>query len=101
LSPFIARQEPFSCEHCQAEVKPLEKGSYRNHCPYCLFSKHVDLEGPGDRKSPCGGLMRPASLDQSGKKGWVIIHECTICGKKINNKAAQDDQIDKFDSELI
>ncbi|MBU1911151.1 RNHCP domain-containing protein, partial [Patescibacteria group bacterium] len=50
---FIARQEPFVCEHCSAQVNPLEKGTYRNHCPHCLFSKHVDLECPGDRKSPC------------------------------------------------
>jgi hypothetical protein len=21
---------------------PLKRGSYRNHCPACLYSKHVD-----------------------------------------------------------
>ncbi len=97
---FISRQEPFNCEHCNAEVTPIEHGSYRNHCPNCLFSKHVDLEGPGDRKSPCGGLMRPVGIDQSGKKGFVIIHECMICGKRINNKAAPDDRLDAFNLAL-
>ena len=93
MIPFIPRQEPFTCDHCGAGVAPIKNGSYRNHCPHCLFSKHVDLEGHGDRKSPCGGLMMPVQLNQSGKKGWVITHECTQCGKKINNKAAEDDNL--------
>jgi hypothetical protein len=46
--PFIARQEPFVCEHCGKAVEPLAKGSYRNHCPHCLWSKHVDDVGPGE-----------------------------------------------------
>ncbi|WDF05905.1 RNHCP domain-containing protein [Shouchella hunanensis] len=33
-------------------------GSYRNHCPFCLYSKHQDII-PGDRASTCGGLMEP------------------------------------------
>ena len=33
----------FNCEHCGKEVLPLSDGSYRNHCPYCLYSKHVDI----------------------------------------------------------
>lgn len=91
---FIAREEPFTCEHCGASVAPLEGGTYRNHCPHCLWSKHVDDQGPGDRASLCGGMMEPVSLDQSGKKGWMVIHECEKCGKKIPNKLAGDDQKD-------
>ena len=30
----------FTCEHCGMVVEPLENGSYRNHCPSCLYSKH-------------------------------------------------------------
>ncbi len=96
---FIARQESFTCEHCNKEVSPLEKGSYRNHCPFCLYSKHVDEEGPGDRASDCGGVMCPVSLDQDGKKGWMVVHECMQCGKRIPNKAAPDDQLAEFRSE--
>jgi hypothetical protein len=73
---FIARQEPFVCEYCKAQVSPLEQGSYRNHCPKCLRSKHVDRDGPGDRLSTCGGLMHPLSIDYKGSKGWIIVHEC-------------------------
>jgi len=89
---FIARQEPFTCEHCSKEVKPLEDGSYRNHCPHCLYSKHVDEEGPGDRASACGGLMKPDSIDHNSKKGWMIIPVCVKCGKRMPNKLAPDDE---------
>ena len=51
----------FTCEHCGREVVPLTSGSYRNHCPFCLYSKHVDAL-PGDRMSECGGLMEPVGL---------------------------------------
>ncbi len=90
--PFIARQEPFVCEHCHAQVEPLEAGSYRNHCPRCLWSKHVDDIGPGDRASLCGGLMEPIDRDYDGKKGWMIVHRCIKCDKTIPNKRAPDDE---------
>ncbi len=93
---FIARQEPFICIHCGASIEPLEHGSYRNHCPICLYSKHVDRDGPGDRLSPCQGPMRPDHLDQDTKRGWMIVHICETCGKTIPNKAADDDQIIEF-----
>jgi hypothetical protein len=93
---FITRQEHFQCEHCHAIVQPLPHGSYRNHCPRCLYSKHVDAVGPGDRASMCHGLMEPLTLDQDGKRGWMIIHRCVACGKQIPNRAAPDDQIIEF-----
>jgi len=93
---FIARQEPFICEHCTMAVEPLERGSYRNHCPFCLWSKHVDSEGPGDRASSCQGLMTPVAMDHDGKKGWVLVHECESCGKTITNKIAPDDDITEW-----
>lgn len=94
--PFIARQEPFTCEHCGVAVAPLEHGSYRNHCPVCLWSKHVDDAGPGDRASLCQGLMEPIGLDLRANKGWMIVHRCEKCGKEIVNKTAPDDDIETF-----
>ena len=94
--PFIARQEAFTCEHCGKEVEELTTGSYRNHCPFCLWSKHVDRDGPGDRASECRGTMKPVSLDQRGKKGWMINHVCVECGKRIPNIVAPDDDIVGF-----
>jgi len=93
---FLPRQEPFVCEHCGCAVEPIEHGPCRNHCPLCLYSKHVDALGPGDRASVCQGLMEPITLDQDGKRGWMILHRCIACGKLIPNKTAPDDQIIEF-----
>jgi DNA-directed RNA polymerase subunit RPC12/RpoP len=93
---FIAREESFICGHCGSTVEPLIHGSYRNHCPFCLYSKHVDKEGPGDRASDCLSLMKPKSLDYRSNKGWIIIHECIRCHKIQPNKSAPDDEIVKF-----
>jgi len=99
LMIFLPRQEPFICEHCRTSVVPLKHGTYRNHCPTCLWSKHVDSEGPGDRSSTCGGMMAPVSLDFRSKKGWILIHECEKCGKRVPNKAAPDDDLTCFSKE--
>lgn len=98
---FIAKQEPFTCEKCGKPVDDLSNGSYRNHCPFCLYSKHVDKEGPGDRLSECGGLMMPLGLIQSSGKGWILVHECITCGKRIKNKAAPDDDLAKISGPYI
>jgi hypothetical protein len=90
---FITINEEFNCENCN-QKNPLLKGSCRNHCVFCLYSKHVDEEVPGDRKSNCFGLMEPVELDQNAEKGYVIIHKCTKCGKKSRNKVAFDDNFD-------
>ncbi|WP_353893083.1 RNHCP domain-containing protein [Proteinivorax hydrogeniformans] len=79
----------FLCENCSEIVLQLTNGSYRNHCPFCLFSKHVD-ENPGDRKSQCNALMQPICITYNPKKGYQITHRCTVCGKEQKNKAAQD-----------
>jgi hypothetical protein len=58
----------------------------------------VDVN-PGDRASNCGGMLEPVGVEQSGKKGWVIVHRCQKCGNIRRNKAALDDpnQPDDFD----
>ena len=88
----------FTCAHCGAQVQPLRNGSVRNHCPACLHSRHVDVQ-PGDRASDCGGVMAPVGIEQSGKKGWVIVHRCLKCGHTGRNRAALDDpaQPDSWD----
>ena len=80
----------FVCAHCGAEVPPLQNGSYRNHCPYCLHSLHVDVF-PGDRANDCGGLLEPVGAEYRGKKGWVVVHRCRRCGEVRRNKAALED----------
>lgn len=99
---FIAQgtNEGFNCSHCGKQVLALANGSYRNHCPYCLYSLHVDIN-PGDRASDCQGSLKPIAVEHSGKKGWVIIHRCERCGEIRRNKAALDDPNLPDDFELI
>lgn len=68
---------------------PLTNGSYRNHCPTCLYSKHVDVV-PGDRASACHGPMRPVRLEHRSGKGRVIVHRCEWCGCERPNRVAAD-----------
>lgn len=68
---------------------PLANGGYRNHCPECLWSRHLDIS-PGDRQSSCRALMRPVAVEQRGGKGLVIVHQCTGCGFSRPNRIADD-----------
>ncbi len=83
---FTKNDSGFICAHCGKQVPPLGFTS-RNHCPFCLYSLHVDVM-PGDRANPCGGLMRPVATEPHPKKGYIIIHECTKCGVRGRNRAA-------------
>lgn len=90
----------FTCLHCGLEVPPLANGSYRNHCPYCLYSRHLDVN-PGDRASDCGGVLEPVGVDYSAKKGWIILSRCRRCGEVRRNKAALDDPLLPDDYEVL
>ncbi|MDP7638098.1 MAG: RNHCP domain-containing protein [Candidatus Hydrogenedentes bacterium] len=79
----------FVCEHCGQAVAPLTNGSYRNHCPFCLYSKHVDM-APGDRMSHCSGMMEPIGLRHKSGKGFQVVHKCLRCSEQRVNKVASD-----------
>jgi hypothetical protein len=83
---FIKRVEDFLCEHCGFSV---QGSGYTNHCPRCLWSKHVDVE-PGDRAEACGGLMEPVRLEGSSPD-YRIVHRCTRCGIERRILAAPGD----------
>ncbi len=97
------KKETFRCLHCgeMVAVHELMGTKHRNHCPSCLWSKHVDLEMSGDRKSECGGGMEPIGLtfkhegyDKYGKlkRGEIMmVHRCASCGDISINRAAADD----------
>jgi len=79
----------FTCDHCGKHVLPLTNGSYRNHCPFCLYSKHVDRL-PGDRAQSCDGLMAPVGIHYNSQKGYQIVHRCLRCGEESMCKTARD-----------
>lgn len=85
--------EPFTCEKCDMFVEKLSNGSFRNHCPYCLHSKHVDII-PGDRLEICMGLMGPIGIEKHSQKGWMIVHKCQMCSKICRNKTAPEDNVE-------
>lgn len=81
----------FICGHCGQTVVPEADGTmHRNHCPHCLWSKHLDLT-PGDRRSGCRGDMEPIALWIRKGGEWAIIHRCHACGALRSNQIAGDD----------
>jgi rubrerythrin len=86
---FQRTKEDFTCEQCGFFVRG---SGYTNHCPQCLWSKHVDVN-PGDRQATCHGLMQPMSVEIKNGE-YVILHRCITCGFERKNKAAKGDNFD-------
>lgn len=78
---FQRVKEDFICGQCGQKVKG---SGYTNHCPRCLWSRHVDIN-PGDRAAGCGGLMEPIGLEMKAEN-YIITHQCIACGHKKKNK---------------
>ena len=88
---FQKRTEDFVCEQCGIQVKGT---GYTDHCPACLWSKHLDIN-PGDRRAGCGGLMAPEGVEI--KSGEYIIHyRCTKCGYHFKVKASPEDNFEEM-----
>ena len=83
--------ENFICENCSSYVEML-KYSARDHCPNCLYSKHVDIN-PGDRNNNCKGLLKPIDIEKF-KNTYKIIYKCEKCGEIHKNIMAKDDNVD-------
>lgn len=81
MRKFQRTIENFVCEQCGQTV--IGDG-YTNHCPACLYSKHVDI-APGDRAASCGGLMRPIGSELKGGR-YFIQQECVRCGFRRKNR---------------
>ncbi len=87
---FQRHFEDFICEHCGQSVSG---NGYTNHCPKCLWSKHVDVN-PGDRAAICQGLMKPIDLEQRADEQAIIQH-CIKCGFERKNKVVKEDDVDE------
>ena len=88
---FSKNDNSFICENCNKLVSTLKYTS-RDHCPYCLYSKHVDIN-PGDRLNACLGLLKPISIEKY-KDTYKIIYKCIKCNKIHKNIMANDDNMD-------
>ena len=87
---FQKKVEDFICEHCGTKVVG---SGYTNHCPQCLWSKHVDIN-PGDRAAKCGGLMLPVDVVfEHGQQN--LIQQCQTCGRQKKNELASNDNMEE------
>ena len=91
MKRFNMIDEDFICEHCKTNVTKLNYTA-RDHCPNCLYSKHLDIN-PGDRLNTCQGLMKPIAIEKY-KDNYKIIYKCLKCNKLHKNKIALDDNMD-------
>lgn len=85
--------ETFRCVRCKRQIESLSFGTqHRNHCPYCLWSRHLDNH-PGDRKSGCQSAMEPIAIALREGGEWVLIHRCVGCSVLHENRIAGDDSM--------
>lgn len=91
MKRFTMKDENFICENCGHMVNKLNYTA-RDHCPVCLFSKHIDIL-PGDRENKCHGLLKPIGIEKF-KNTYKILYECEKCHEKHKNIMANDDNMD-------
>lgn len=86
------RGDAFRCLGCRRDVPVRALGTaHRNHCPYCLTSRHVDGRAPGDRGEECRAPMDALTLAVRDDGEWLLIHRCRACGTLKANRPAYDD----------
>jgi len=88
---FQRRIEDFVCDNCGAATMGT---GYTDHCPKCLWSKHVDIN-PGDREADCGGLMEPIGIEVKNQE-YIIHYKCTKCGYKHRVKSVPKDALEEM-----
>lgn len=93
MKRFNMIDEEFICENCNNKVEKLNYTA-RDHCPLCLYSKHVDIS-PGDRMNTCKGLLEPIGIEKY-KDTYKIIYKCQKCGELHKNIMAKDDNYKKI-----
>jgi hypothetical protein len=87
-----SRDGTFRCRQCKTIVgPPISGGRHRNHCPLCLYSRHVDRSMPGDRAAECRSMMTPAGVFTRRDGEQMLLHICGGCGVKRRNRIAADD----------
>ncbi len=93
MKRFNMIDEEFICENCGRKIEKLNY-SARDHCNYCLYSKHVDIM-PGDRLNTCLGLLKPIGIEKY-KNTYKIIYKCEKCHQEHKNIMADDDNFNEI-----
>lgn len=100
--PWQQSGHDFRCAHCKRMILATDGigTAHRNHCPFCLHSRHVDTK-PGNRASTCHARMTPVGLtarfngqDKYGRPredDVMLVHLCSGCGTVNVNRIAGDD----------
>jgi hypothetical protein len=103
MTNYFDINSDFTCTHCGNFVPagiPAAGVNNRNHCPYCLWSRHLDLFQAGDRMAACKSPMQPVGLTlKRSRKKYVsatggelmLVHQCCECEKISINRIAADD----------
>lgn len=96
-------EQMFTCVRCRLPIAcaPSLAGVHnRNHCPRCLWSRHMDWRVAGDRRSTCRAPMEPVGLTTKRSRNkyarerdgeLMLIHRCAGCGGLSINRVAADD----------
>ena len=88
----MSANSSFRCRHCRIDVSSSAPGTaHRNHCPNCLWSRHLDEVRPGDRASDCQASMEPIAITVRKNGEWGLVHRCHGCGELRTNRTAGDD----------
>ena len=81
----------FRCRNCGLDVAIEAPGTaHRNHCPSCLWSRHVD-DVPGDRAAGCDAAMEPVGISSRRDGEWAVVHRCRGCRTVHLTRIAGDD----------
>ena len=88
---FQRKIEDFVCENCGEKIKG---NGYTDHCPKCLWSKHVDIN-PGDREADCKGMMEPVKVEVKNQE-YIIHYKCTKCKYKHQVKSVPEDNFEEI-----
>ena len=91
MKRFNMIDKDFICDNCHKKVHKLHYTA-RDHCNYCLYSKHVDIL-PGDRQNDCHGLLIPIGIEKY-RDSYKIIYRCDKCQEIHKNIMAKDDNMD-------
>ena len=91
---FKKVKEDFGCERCGERVVG---DGYTDHCPKCLWGKHVDKEVPGDRDSECRGMMEPIKAEfLISNLQFKIKYQCLKCGHEFWVRQGDGDDKEKL-----